>query len=180
MNYKTLIPVFVLIIVAGGMLFFILSHPPTMPDYRLQLRLIPKNYTEVEKTLSIGEAPSKYDLFYLYDWRNKNKNKGKAYIVEKKILLDARFIIDAYEKKDLTSDNSSLFIKLDHNGSHLLKKIKKNYANRRMGIIVDGKLIKTFVISETTENGFIELTNIGSPKMIHEVAALLKGKHVSP
>jgi preprotein translocase subunit SecD len=180
MNYKTLIPVFVLIIAASGMLFFILSHPPTLPDYRLQLRLIPKNYAETKKTLSVGEVPTEYELFYLYDWKNKNKNKEKAYLVEKKILMDARFIIDAYEKKDPTSDTISLIIKLDHNGSRLLENIKEIYVNRRVAIIVDGKLISTLVISNTTESGFIELTNIGSPKIIQEVAALLRGMPVRP
>ncbi len=180
MNYKTLIPVFVLIIVAGGWLFFVLSHPPTMPDYRLQLRLIHKNYAEAKKPLSVGGVPTESELLYLYDWKNKSKNKKKAYLVEKKVLMDARFIIDAYEKNDPTLDSSSLFIKLDHNGSHQLEKIKKIYVNRRMAILVDGKLLTTLVISKTTKSGFIELTNIGSPKIIHEVASLLRGIHTYP
>jgi hypothetical protein len=49
-----------------------------------------------------------------------------------------------------------------------------------VAIIVDGKLLTTHIISKTTEGGFIELTNIGSPKTIHEIIDVLKGIHVFP
>ena len=174
MNDKPLIVVFVLIMIAGAELFFILSHPPTMPDYRFQLRLIHQNYAEAEKTLSVGGAPTEYELISLYDWKNKSRSKKTAYLIGKKILMDARFIKKAYVKKDPTSKNSSLLLKLDRNGSDLLEKIKKIYFNRKMAIIVDGKLLTTLVFAKTTESNFIELTSIESPNIIREVAAFLR------
>ena len=174
MKDKTIILAFILIIVGGVVLFFEISHPPPMPDYRLQFRLISKNNAEAEKTISVGGESTEYDLVYLYDWKNKEKYKDKAYLVEKEIFLDARFIIDAFERKDPTSGKSSLFIKLDQNGSQRLKKIKNTYLNRRMAIIVNGELIATLVIPEIIENGSIDLMNVGSPQIINEIAALLK------
>jgi preprotein translocase subunit SecD len=180
MDYKSLIIALVLILIGSGMLFFIHYHPLTLPDYRMQLRLIPENYAKTEKTLSVVEMPTEYQLFCMYDWEKRIKNKEKPYLVEKKILMDARFIIDAYEKKDPTSHTISLIIELGNNGSRLLENIKEAYVNRKVAIILDGKLISTLFISNKTESGFIELTNIGSPKMIQELAALIRWLPVRP
>ena len=177
MNYNGLpLKIALTTVLAAGLLFIIYPLPP-LPDNRLQMRLVHPNNNEVGKALSTGEAPDGYELLYKYsNWMNRSINEKKAYLVEKKVLIDARFITDCFEKKDSTSNSYYLVIKLDGQGSHLLEKITKSNIDRQIAIILERKLLATLFISETLKNGSIKLHGIGPQKIIREIADLLRAK----
>lgn len=119
-----------------------------------------------------GENIEGYELKYEEEY-------NVPYLVNKKPILTDKYFESVEPGLDQYGNYIIILLEFNNEGAQILAKVTEDNIDKRMAVIIDGKLIMTPVITEKIENGVMQLAEFTNMSDVHFIADRLNSVHES-
>jgi preprotein translocase subunit SecD len=139
----------------------------------LEFRLVSDSAVDLKKAIA-GELIPQYELMYMEEKENDKKAERTPLLIKKKTELTGANLIDAYASFGGGLGQPIVSLKFDRKGSAIFSKLTGENINRRLAIVLDGKVYSAPVIRCKIPNGQAIIEGSFTREEANDLAVVLR------